>query len=256
MIKLDRPKCPEELTDELKQKLTDEFKLDKSKTVWREPFIINGIMQMSSEKCAFCECKINKEANYLHIEHFHPKKDYPDEVVDWNNLLPICGRCNSHKGHHDTKREAIVNPTIHEPKEHIYIDNFWFWGIEGTLGELTIDLLNLNDQRVSVTRFMIGRKIVNLMNKLFAELNDFDVINASARKKSILRNNIQALYSEGLPSEQYSALTATIILSFPYYEKFVNRIKELGIWNESFEIMESQIKNISLGKTMNQVIRG
>ena len=34
----------------------------------------------------------------MEVEHFHPKSLYPNEVISWENLLPICKRCNSSKG--------------------------------------------------------------------------------------------------------------------------------------------------------------
>ena len=42
--------------------------------------------------------------------------DYPDEVVDWDNLLPSCKRCNTTKGTHDVVTEPIINPFDIDPK--------------------------------------------------------------------------------------------------------------------------------------------
>lgn len=41
MIKLNRGECPKELTDEVKEELTELYKKDKEKDVWNSPKIKN-----------------------------------------------------------------------------------------------------------------------------------------------------------------------------------------------------------------------
>lgn len=88
MIHIDRGDAPSELTEDVVHSKTAAFKADPKKVVWRDKYIVEALMNMSHNKCAYCECKLGEESKYMEVEHFHDKKDFPDEVVLWNNLLP------------------------------------------------------------------------------------------------------------------------------------------------------------------------
>jgi len=115
MIKLDRTPKPVELTAELQVTLTDEFK-STGKSVWNVDFIKKGLLVFSNDKCCYCEANINEESKYLEVEHFHHKDTYKDEVLEWENLLPSCKKCNGTKNDHDTKLEPIIDPSKIDPK--------------------------------------------------------------------------------------------------------------------------------------------
>ena len=125
MIQLQALARPIELTDERVQQLTEKYKTDNT-AVWQKDYIKKALLKMSFEKCCFCECRINEESKYLEVEHFHPKSLYPDEVLLWENLLPICKRCNVHKLNHDTKQDPIIHPVKDSPKKHLSIENYRF----------------------------------------------------------------------------------------------------------------------------------
>src|SRR5437868_15151041 len=93
MIRLTRPPSPAELTQQVQQELTALFKAD-GKVVWDRGFIKDTLRLMSSGKCSYCECSLGEESKYLEVEHFADKHSYPDQVVDWLNLLPACKHCN------------------------------------------------------------------------------------------------------------------------------------------------------------------
>ncbi len=126
MIKLIRPPAPDRLTPETVKELTEEFKSDSNKTVWNKDYIKKALLEMSHNKCCYCECKIDEESKYLEVEHFHPKSIYKDEVVVWDNLLPSCKRCNGRKGDRDTLKEPVINPAADEPKDHLWLKNYTF----------------------------------------------------------------------------------------------------------------------------------
>ena len=96
MIKLDRTPKPVELTTALQVALTDEFKLT-GKSVWNIDFIKKALLGFSNDKCCYCEANINEESKYLEVEHFHHKDTYKEEVLEWENLLPSCKKCNGTK---------------------------------------------------------------------------------------------------------------------------------------------------------------
>lgn len=90
MIHIERTRKPEELTDDVVKQKTKLYKNDHSQTVWKEKYIHDALMSMSYNKCCYCECLLNEESKYMEIEHFHDKSSYPEEVVNWENLLPSC----------------------------------------------------------------------------------------------------------------------------------------------------------------------
>ena len=69
MIKLKREQKPEYLSDEKVHELTNEFKSSK-KTVWNNDFIKVPLLNSSYGKCAYCECPLTTESNYMEVEHF------------------------------------------------------------------------------------------------------------------------------------------------------------------------------------------
>lgn len=86
MIQLQTIPKPIELTSKVVQELTTLYKQDGT-LVWQQRYIKKALLDMSYNKCCYCECNIIEESNYLEVEHFHPKNLYPDEVVSWENLL-------------------------------------------------------------------------------------------------------------------------------------------------------------------------
>lgn len=70
MIKLVFQEKPKELTTQKQKKLTTKFKKDGS-SVWKQKWIAETLLRMSNGKCCFCESKLNRESNYLEVEHFY-----------------------------------------------------------------------------------------------------------------------------------------------------------------------------------------
>ena len=99
MIKLELPPKPRQLTDELQSRLTQEYK-DTGKTVWKIEWLKKTVSEMSFGKCCVSEIRLGEESKYMEIEHFYPKKQYPDKVMEWGNLLPSCKKCNGTKREH------------------------------------------------------------------------------------------------------------------------------------------------------------
>lgn len=122
MIKLNRGKCPEVLTEEVRKELTRLYMENKDKDVWNSPKIKkplkDALLKMSYGKCAYCECVLDIEAKDATIDHFAPKSANADKVVEWENLFPACLRCNRKKKDNE---DRIVNPCQDIPKKFIAI---------------------------------------------------------------------------------------------------------------------------------------
>jgi len=241
MIKLSRPSKPSELTDKLVLQLTSDFKRD-GKSVWAHSFIKQPLMTMSSNKCAFCETKIDEESKYVEVEHFHHKDLYKDEVVDWENLLPSCKKCNGTKGDHDTKIEPIINPCEQDPKDHLKI---WRYRLKGktAFGKLTISTLNLNEpDRLVKKRFQVGNALQDKLEE-YQELVD-DVVDGtqtSTRRKNRIKNGVKEILTKGLKDKEYAGTYSTILLTDPEYSALRDKMKSCYLWTEEHDQLEQTL---------------
>ena len=162
MIKLELPQKPERLSKELQQSLTKEYKKD-GKPVWNKSFIRNAVEKIAFRKCCYSESRLGEESKYMEIDHFYPKKYFPKKVVEWGNLLPSSKKCNVSKGSHNTLAEPIINPCVDNPKDHLYIQNYRFYG-KTEKGRLTIDIVALNDREHFVNkRFKMLIKLLKIL---------------------------------------------------------------------------------------------
>lgn len=245
MIKLKQLEKPVELTLDLQKRLTDEFK-STGKPVWNLPFLKTALLKTSNNKCCYCETDISEESKYLEVEHFHHKDRYPNEVLEWENLLPSCKRCNGTKGAHDTISEPIINPTINNPNQHLKFWNFRIKAID-ELGEMTISALNLNSQdRLVIKRFEIGSAIQikleqlnHLMKDVISEIQD------GTRRKNIIINGLKDLLKEGLPTSIYSTTCATVILNDKEYYKLKGDLIKKGLWDKNLDDLEAELQKIA-----------
>ena len=246
MIKLDRTPKPVELTTELQVALTDEFKLT-GKSVWNIDFIKKGLLDFSNNKCCYCEANIHEESKYLEVEHFHHKDIYKDEVLEWENLLPSCKKCNGTKNNHDTKLEPIIDPSKIDPKNHL---RYWRYRIKGSdeLGKLTVSVLNLNDQdRLVKKRFEIGNAIREKLEQLNELTDDYiSGIQTSTRRKNRIVNGTKDLMKEGLPNAIYSATSATVILTDIEFETLKSKLTLLGFWDAELSQLEIDVNKTAL----------
>ncbi|WP_259015816.1 HNH endonuclease [Emticicia fluvialis] len=246
MIKLDRTQKPVELTLELQLKLTNEFK-STGKSVWNLDFIKNALLTLSNGKCCYCETNIREESKYLEVEHFHHKETFKDEVLDWDNLLPSCKKCNGTKNDHNTKNEPIIDPTKINPKNHL---KYWRYRVKGSdeLGKLTVSVLNLNDQdRLVKKRFEIGNAIQEKLEDLNELLDDYiNGIQSSTKRKNRIVNGIKNLMKEGLPSAIYSATSATLILTDIEFSLIRKKMLELGYWDAELNQLQIDLSKIAL----------
>lgn len=250
MIKLERSAKPVQLSPALQQQLTDTFK-NTGKSVWNLDFLKKALLLFSNDKCSYCEANINEESKYLEVEHFHHKDAYKDEVLEWENLLPSCKKCNAQKGGHDTKKEPIINPTQVDPKLHL---KYWRYRIKGkdSLGKMTISVLDLNNtDRLVKKRYEIGNAIQNKLEAL-NELSEeyIEGKQTSTIRKNRIINGTKDLLREGLPTAIYSATSATIILTDIEYGELKNKLIQLGFWDNELTQLELALKEVAfeLGK--------
>jgi uncharacterized protein (TIGR02646 family) len=252
MIKLNYPEKPAQLSKTKAAELTSEFDKDKSKSVWKKYYITEPLLKMSFGKCCFCESDVNEESKYMEVEHFHPKSLYPSEVVKWDNLLPICKRCNGIKNDHDTKLEPIIHPAFDNPKEYLFLKDFRLYEKKKP-GKLTIDVVDLNGyktakERKTLTekRFEIGEEINKQLETLLFDLIKQYAINQSVVNKNKIVRTLKGLLIACTPEKEYSATAATTLLTSPNYQEIKIFFESNNLWNDEFSELEQQVEFCAL----------
>ncbi len=246
MIKLNLPDKPDKLTDQLITDLTNNFLLDSS-DVWNKSFIRKSVLEFSYNKCCYTECKLDVESKYMEIDHFFPKKHFPNDVLKWGNLLPSCKKSNTTKGELNTELHPIINPTFDDPKDHLKIKGFRFYE-KTEIGRRTIDYTALNDRKHFVNkRYEIGIKIIEILEDINQNLNDLilDIV-SNHQKITRLVNKYKNLLKESDRTSEYSATSATTILSESNNQLIINSLKENDFWDNELEQLTLELEFCSL----------
>lgn len=243
MIPINRPQKPVELDATKISELTARYKLDES-SVWNQPYIRSALLDMSHNKCVYCESKVDEESKYMEVDHFLPKSIYQDLVVFWKNLLPSCKRCNTNKLDHDSESKPIIDPSTTLPNEHIGIRNYRLKG-KNQLGRDTIDIVDLNESiRCTAKRFAIGEQVTITILQLHEILETYR-INHHARTRNRLTGGIRRLLAEASPSSEYSATAATAMCSDEDFAVLVQQMKALNLWDPEMEAALTQANSIA-----------
>ena len=251
MIKINRLSKPTQLTDTVQRNLTEEFKRDGKKAVWNKKYIKEQLLKMSHGKCCYCECKIGNGASEMHIDHFKPKKVYPELVVEWENLLPSCSYCNKKKSDHDTGEKPIIDPTKDSPKEYLYFKNYRYYSrslVKDSKGMMTLDVLDLNNSTENVIeRYKIGNQIQEDLKDLYDEIDGRrDLLKSNTRMRNRVYRKCTGILQQALPASQYAALIATVIHTDPYYPKIKLILEENEVWDSEMQKLHDDSVKIEL----------
>ena len=240
MIKLERTYTPIILTPDFVKLKTDEFK-KSGKNVWNIPELKEALIDIGHGKCAYCQCDIKEESKYMEVEHFQDKDTYPDLVLNWNNLLPSCKRCNGSKSNHDVIKAPVINPFLDTPQNHLDLKLYRFKP-KDIKGETTIDVVNLNHpERAVLKRFEVGEHLQQLVELVKERLTNF-IANPIIQRKNKLLTLFEELLIECLPNSTYSATCATILHSDNDYKHICVELKRLKLWTIEFEEMDIKSK--------------
>jgi hypothetical protein len=234
---------PIQLTQEYAAELTLQFK-QTGKSVWRQPWLKAALLSISRNKCAYCEQILELGDSYMEVEHFHDKAKYPERVMDWENLLPSCKRCNGAKLAHDVLKEPILNPRIHIPKEHLCFGEGRLKG-QTDLGKQTISVVRLNDiSRVSIPRSRTAQEVVNKLKELESDRLSGDGFPVNIHKR--IQRSIREILGSAQPDQNYSAIVASALFGAEEYAPLCAFLKEQGLWTADHERLEEQASAIAL----------
>ncbi len=247
MIKLERAQRPDRLDDATVAKLTAEY-VDSGPPAWNIDFIKKPLLASTHGKCSYCEARLDEESKYMEVEHVKNKRDFPDEVVLWNNLLPSCKKCNGNKGVYNVVTEgAIFNPFDIDPRGHIYLETYRIrW--RDYIGGRTVEVIYLNDtERLVRVRFDIGEGIAKSLETNRGKLEDYIACDQTVRRRNAITYGVRDLLKEAQPDAQFSAVSATVLLCDPNYSWIKERLIELGIWDE-LDGMEASAITLGLAR--------
>lgn len=91
---------------------------DTEKTRYRHPQIKAALVEETKGKCAYCESKL-LHIHHGDVEHIYPKSLAPDKSFEWENLTLSCEVCNQNKSNRDPFIEAIIDPYLIDPAQHL-----------------------------------------------------------------------------------------------------------------------------------------
>lgn len=253
MIRINKKPCPSQLTPEQQKSLLDKY-VNHGHSVWKKAYIEKALLESSHGKCVYCECKLNVESKYMEVEHFHDKFTYPQEVINWDNLLPSCKRCNVHKANFDTKKNPFIDPSKMDPKQHLILNSFRFYPIT-LAGENTIEELLLNDHKKLVRqRFEIAEAVVETLKTIYERIIDY--IEGHKTSNRVIKNIISAvsnLMDEATPKSEYAATVATTLLNNTNQFRLIEELlRKESLWNDELQQKLVEIYDISLDIDMNK----
>jgi len=178
-----------------KKKFLASFKVDTS--IYGAPPVKKKLKKAQHNKCCFCEKDQGEE--YGAVEHYRPKMGYKVDktqktltkpgyywlAYDWNNLLFVCGYCNtgykksyfaltdekkrakSHKGSTAKEDPLLIDPCgQRDPRDHIVFTN-QLATPKDEYGRYTIEYCGLDRDSLNVAR----EKLISDINARLAILS-------------------------------------------------------------------------------------
>ncbi len=154
----------------------------KFKFSWRDNVcyqaIRSALTQMTQERCAFCDGPIGSESRET-VEHFKPKRRFPQLAYAWDNLFPCCDKCQSFKL--DQFDEAILKPDALDYIFHHYFTvNYHTGDIEPSphvnenaqhRAKITLEIYGLNASKRKTMRLREWRNYTNEPNPHIDDFN-------------------------------------------------------------------------------------
>lgn len=138
--------------------------------------------------CPYCEIEISLYNSQ--IEHIKPKDKFPELLIDYNNLIACClenKRCGNSKA--NKWDELFINPVTENPEDYFKYDiktgkiiPIFKEKEKFEKAEYTIDLLNLNDNRLCNIRRKYILEFLSYSSNNENNLSDYPIKFPSLRR--------------------------------------------------------------------------
>lgn len=117
------------LTDIQKTHLLDHTKISSS--IYRHINVIDRLTELYYDKCYICECDVS---NAFEVEHYKPKKEFPELGYTWGNLHKSCRPCNLAKEANNYKLKdstgKVIDILLLDPSDASYnIEDYIYYDI-------------------------------------------------------------------------------------------------------------------------------
>ncbi len=158
---------------------------------------------MNHERCSFCTKHISDFDDEMTIEHIKIKRDYPQEIFQWNNLLCSCRTCNTKRSTSAYDAEKYLDPT----QEQLEIEQYFSYKLDGKI--VPNEKLNLKEREKA--RYMI--------EDLY-KLNRNDLV--CGRRNFLKKLMEDEEFFECLKKEDKSSQNIIFLSVFAYYYRRCN----------------------------------
>jgi uncharacterized protein (TIGR02646 family) len=167
---------------------------------YNKSYVKDALQRMAHGKCVYCESNI-KHVAYPHIEHYRPKRRYPEFTYTWENLLLACPVCNNDKSDafplDPAESPLLLNPCDDDPEEHITFARGRLVALSER-GKVTRDQLSLNRDALFDER----RKLLTKALSIYMLISELEK-NGQIELANEWRAELEAMRSS---TEEFSAM--------------------------------------------------
>ncbi len=224
------------MTPAKEAELIREYEENKT-SVWRKPYIVKELLNMTYSKCAYSETVLQRNSSYMEVDHFYPKEDYPQKLVEWGNLIACCKTCNTTKGTTDPSKVELINPYEDNPLNHISFRGGLCVAIDNK-GENSKKKYGLNSQHFVKSREKQVTANKEELMRLSEEWDEgLDTYNQLKRFRARLKTVLQSAQ----PQEPYSVCIATALLRDSSYQRIKKGLESKSLWTLSLNDLHNQL---------------
>jgi hypothetical protein len=222
--------------------------ISTGEVVWNIKELKEALLAFSDNKCAYCEIQLQVGPAYMEVEHFYAKSIHKSRVLDWDNLLPSCKRCNLAKGTWDVAvvGQDLIDPTVSSPKGHILFDTAYRPVGITPEGINTVTEIHLDDiDRLGVPRFKFGERIKRKLEELEGDYNSLGTATTNRKRRATVRR-IKNLLAKCRPTEPLSAVAATVVARSPEYTSLKASLTVNGEWDQELTDLDLVVGDSAL----------
>ena len=177
VVRLEEPLSLQENGEKWKKELL--AKIDECKQIelkvpdlffdkYKQNDVKERLVEMYGSYCCYCEGLIGV-VNYGHIEHRKPKRKFPNETFDWENLHLSCDICNTKKGTKYSTRFPILDAVKDKISDHMEYEvnatGCW-WTDRSPRGKTTEEHADLNREKLRGHRLEAFNEVMGLILKI------------------------------------------------------------------------------------------